>query len=149
MIQFKIYPFRKRKDAFDKKSWWTVTIYKTPEELRKHTVGKKCKTCKHGLGGSKDCLGLTHSHSFKTHCDEFGQMSKPDCNGELGLVFIQEKNDGSGVVTHELCHAMMYTVMRFTPVINFFDSLWTQADEKMAGIMGNLANTYWRERLGV
>ena len=79
--------------------------------------------------------------------DEFGQLSKQDCKGELGLVFIQEKNDGSGVVTHELCHAMMYTVMRFTQTIIFNDPLWKEADEKMAGIMGNLANTYWTQRL--
>lgn len=141
--EFRIYPFRKKKDVWDKTCWWTVRISKTPEALRKKTVNKKCRVCKADLGGSPKCLGLAHSHGFRQQLDGYGNVVEAKLTGELGVIFLEEGHLGVGVVSHEMCHAMMYTVTRYTQQINFNGSLWNETDENMAYILGDLVNCFY------
>lgn len=140
---FKIYPFRKNKSVFDKTVWWSVMYFETKKEMRSATVKKKCGVCKSDFIKTSDHAGLTHSHAYRQMVDEFGQVQKPKVKGELGIIFIQKENSGGGVVAHELFHATMYTAMRFTSVLNFDSGNFTQADERLAYINGNLHNGYW------
>ena len=140
---FKIYPFRKSKAVFDKTTWWRVLLFDSKEEMKSATVDQKCDVCGHVFISTKNHAGLTHSHGFRQRVDEFGQVVKAKPEGELGIIFIQKENDGSGVVSHELFHATMYTVMRYTTIINFDAGNFSQADEKMAHINGDLNNSYW------
>lgn len=142
MQKFKIYPFRKSKNVWDRSSWWAIVLLGNPVDLRKET-NKKCPICKTRFIESKDHVGLTHSHGYKYRVDNFGNPSKPEVKGELGIIFLQELDAGAGVVAHEICHATLYTVMRYTAVLNFQDGMFSKADEWIAQINGNLNAYYW------
>lgn len=85
-------------------------------------------------------LGLTHSHGGKTKVDNFGNVIDPMMGGELGTIYLQKENIGSNVVSHEICHAVLYTVSRKVGVINFYDPSWHFADEDIAWMLGSMVS---------
>lgn len=146
MRQFKIYPFRTKKGALDKKSWWKVIVSDNLKSFRKLST-RECKVCKRNLGGTPDTHGLTHSHGFKVLVDDYGNVKKAKVNGEFGVIFLLKSKTGGGVVSHEMTHAMIYTLFRYTNVINFQDNFFAKVDEQMAGIVGNLVNNFYTQYL--
>jgi len=145
--EFKIYPFRKKikgKLVWNKVCWWTVRHLESPKILQAYTA-KKCLTCKKPYLIGKDHLGLTHMHGRLERVDTYGNVHDPNLKGELGVIFLQKKNSGVGVVSHECCHAMLYTATTFTHVINYMSPLFGEVDEQMAQILGNLCNQIFVE----
>lgn len=145
--EFKIYPFRrevKGKRVWDKTCWWLVQFYQSPKALQTASA-KRCKVCKKPIDKGTDHLGLTHMHHAMERIDTYGNVSDPKLKGELGIIFIQKKNCGGGVVSHECCHAMLYTVTRYTHVINAVSPLFHETDEQMAQILGNFCNQIFVE----
>lgn len=139
-MEFKIYPFKKNKDTWDKGCWWTIKILSSQKELRKQTVKKKCHSCPGILGGTGDCLGLTHLHCTKERIDTYGNICRKSLKGEVGSIYLIKDQLDSGVVSHECCHATMFTISLYTHVINFMSPLYGEADEQIAQILGGLVN---------
>lgn len=151
MISFRIYPFRTSKHVFNKKTWYEVCVFKDKYQLRRNVVGKKCKNCKGMLEGTIDCLGLTHACGFTCTVDNYGNFVKPSAKGMIGTIYLERDDIGAGVVSHEMTHAMLYVMRQYTNVINFMDDRFSVTDEQMAGIAGNLNNSFytqWEELKG-
>lgn len=131
-IQFKIYPFWSKK--YDKKCWWTVIILKNKEEIQAlNRTECKCG----GRFSSEKALGFCHAHGRRFLSDQFGNP-KPDPKGEIGILCLNLKNLGAEVVSHECCHAMLYTTELYTHSINFWHPNWHDTDEWMCQILGKL-----------
>lgn len=145
---YRIYPFRIRHNKWDESCWWTVHVFPTRKEMHK-ALKKKCPRCKSAFDEeASDCLGLTHLHRFKQKVDVFGNVQDGTIRGEIGRIFLHESETGVGVVSHEMCHALFYTMEHYTSRIILHDSMWNQADEYMAGVMGNLMNSFYSQYLG-
>lgn len=142
MKKFRIYPFKENKDKWDKSCWWLVKVYSDKKELRK-ALKEKCKRCDYKSDISSDILGQAHRHSYKQTVDDWGQIVKYSLSGELGKIFLSEENCGGGIVSHEMTHAMLYTVSTQVSIINSHDPMWHIADERMAQIVGNLVNQFY------
>ena len=138
---FRIYPFKKNKKEHDESSWWTVMVFDSVKEMRSWTA-KTCVRCpgKRPYLIGKDHRGLTHCHGGKEKVDTYGQVACDGLVGEIGVIFLQQKDNGVGVVSHECCHAMLYTVGNYTHVINMASPVFSETDEQMAQILGNLVN---------
>lgn len=144
MYTFKVYPFGKSKNVPDKKSWWTVHVLKSPEEMRTYMRTHKCKRCKNvpfDIAGPnhKETRGLTHSHSYRQAIDLYGNVDgKKGESGEFGIIFLNKKHAIPEVISHECSHATYNTVKRMTQVVNFDSPCNVEMDEQWAYLLSGL-----------
>ncbi len=142
MIRFRVYPFRE-KGKSDTSAWYEVRILKDQKELQQASHETVCPPCKEPYDKVKGALGLCHAHRSRFRADQWGNVLKTEFKGEVGVIFLQENNLEEFTIAHEMTHAMLYVVGRMTNVINLEDRAANEADEYMAGVVGNLVRSFY------
>lgn len=147
-IRFKTFPFYK-KNRPDRSCWWTVVVHVDRKALLKATFGVKCAmgdACPNEYSEDGERYeGICHMHRYREALNEYGVKRQRQPKGELGEIHLHRKALGGEIVSHETCHAMTRTLVRFTDVVNFSSPAWIHLDEAMAYMLGRMVKETYRQ----
>lgn len=108
---------------------WRVLVFDTLAQLR--DAGSKLGPS--GFGRKAYAACIHYRNGFVV--DVWGNH-KPKLKGELGVILLCRRHIDERVVSHECCHAMLYTAALCAPVITFDGPRWKETDEKLAWMLG-------------